>query len=336
MAKGRPHGRSKSDHRVCQAARHALAAEYRERIAISAELQEARIAAVNVECNVEDAPRRRRGQKSKDPKTKASAARVSAQGHSSKATGSGKKKANKRLEHAHGKAAQSDVHSLHCHACGATAEVGLRGSKEGGSVKYSCRGHSMSNGCFRIDRDRAAWAEDAEMRRLRAEERRLEAELRQLGGASFAAKPTSARSEFPTTGLWASMHMSESLIEMLLTIGGVERNPGPTTKEEKELALKKSWQEVDSDIEPELLDYLAKEALTLARWRGTPEDLRPKRLSDLQQDYPGPGSWLKGWNAIFDKAAVAGRRGQDAEAGHSGDAAQGNQTQCFLRGPIQC
>jgi hypothetical protein len=73
--------------------------------------------------------------------------------------------------------------------------------------------------------------------------------------------------------------------------------------QEKELALKKSWQEVDSDIEPELLDYLAKEALTLARWRGTPDDLRSKRLSDLQQDYPGPGAWLKGWNAIFDKAA---------------------------------
>jgi hypothetical protein len=112
MARGRRHGRSKSDHRVCQAARHARAAEYRERIAISAEQQEARIAAVNAECNVE-APRRRRGQKSKDPKTKASAARVSAQGHSSKATGSGKKKANKRLEHAHGKAAQRGEFLVH-------------------------------------------------------------------------------------------------------------------------------------------------------------------------------------------------------------------------------
>jgi hypothetical protein len=111
MARGRPHGRSKSDHRVCQAARHARAAEHRERIAISAEQQEAPIAAANAERNVEDAPRRRWGQKSKDPKTKASAAR--AQGHSSKATGSGKKKANKRLEHAHGKAAQRGEFLVH-------------------------------------------------------------------------------------------------------------------------------------------------------------------------------------------------------------------------------
>jgi hypothetical protein len=37
----------------------------------------------------------------------------------------------------------------------------------------------------------AAWAEDRELRRLRAQEKKLEEELRQLGGASFTAKQTS-------------------------------------------------------------------------------------------------------------------------------------------------
>lgn len=65
MARTRPQGRTKSDHRVCQAARHARAAAYRDRIEISAEKQEALIAAVNARCDAEPAPRRRRGQKSK-------------------------------------------------------------------------------------------------------------------------------------------------------------------------------------------------------------------------------------------------------------------------------
>ena len=107
MARGRPHGRSKSDHRVCQEARYARAAEYRERIAISAEQQEARIAAVNAEGNVEDAPRRRRRQESRKLKVKAGAARVSAGGPSCKASGSAEKKAKKGLEHSLGKAAES-------------------------------------------------------------------------------------------------------------------------------------------------------------------------------------------------------------------------------------
>jgi hypothetical protein len=106
MARGRPHGRSKSDHRDCQAARYARAAEYRERIAISAEQQEARIAAVNGKCNVGDAPHRRRRQKLRELKPKAGAARVSAGGRSCKASGSARKKATKRTEHALGKAAE--------------------------------------------------------------------------------------------------------------------------------------------------------------------------------------------------------------------------------------
>jgi hypothetical protein len=98
MARGRPHGRSKSDHRVCQAAKHALAAEYRDRISISAEQQEARIAATNAECTFEEAPRRkRRSQKSRGLKNEAGAAHKLAHGRSRKASGSAKKKANQRL-----------------------------------------------------------------------------------------------------------------------------------------------------------------------------------------------------------------------------------------------
>jgi hypothetical protein len=48
------------------------------------------------------------------------------------------------------------------------------------------------------------WAEDQEMRRLRAQERRLEEELRQLGGASLTAKPTSGGLWRDLTYLWCS------------------------------------------------------------------------------------------------------------------------------------
>ncbi|GAQ91668.1 hypothetical protein KFL_008300050 [Klebsormidium nitens] len=228
MARGRPHGRSKSDHRVCQEARYARAAEYRERISISVEQQEARIAAVNAECDVQDASQKRRSQKSSSLKKEAWTARGSAQRGYCTASGSG---ANQRLGKMLGKAAERDLHSLHCHACGTTAELGLRGSKEGGSVKYSCRTHAPSTGCFRVDKDRAGWAEDRELRRLRAEERRLEEELRNLGGTSFAAKPTSAWNESQSTGDWASLPMSKSLIATHPIMGGLESNPGPTADE---------------------------------------------------------------------------------------------------------
>ncbi|GAQ92441.1 hypothetical protein KFL_010140010 [Klebsormidium nitens] len=65
MARGRPCGRSKSDHRDCQAIRFARAADYRERIYISAEKQAVLIAAVNARCHTEPAPRRRRGRRFK-------------------------------------------------------------------------------------------------------------------------------------------------------------------------------------------------------------------------------------------------------------------------------
>jgi hypothetical protein len=97
MERGRPHGRSKSDERVCQEARHARAAEYRERINISAEQQKARIAAVNVECDLQDAPQKRRSQKSNGLKKKAWTARRLQRGHC-KASGSGRKKEKKKKE----------------------------------------------------------------------------------------------------------------------------------------------------------------------------------------------------------------------------------------------
>ncbi|GAQ90082.1 hypothetical protein KFL_005970030 [Klebsormidium nitens] len=332
MARGRPHGRSKSDHRVCQAAQHARAAEYRERIAISAEQQEARIAAVNAECTVEDAPRRRRGQKPKDPKTKSGAARVSVRGRSSKASGSAKKKAKKRLEHALGKAAGRDPHTLCCHECGATAEFGLRGSKWGGEVLYLCRGHVLP-GCFRIDTDRADWVEDREMCRLRAEERRLEKELRELGGASFAAEPAAEQpsaspcasapwKEFQSTRDWVAMPMKRSLIAMLLTIGGVESNPGPLSNEEEIEACRRSWEEANPRIGAMLLAYLAKEKVHFADWGGKSLERRLAAIDKYKKAYEDENvgaKWSYGWDDFLENAGAAGRRGKDAEAGQSKD-----------------
>ena len=40
-------------------------------------------------------------------------------------------------------------------AGGATAAFGLRGSKDGGDLKYFCAEHLNSTGCFRVDKDRA-------------------------------------------------------------------------------------------------------------------------------------------------------------------------------------
>jgi hypothetical protein len=64
MARGRPHGRTKSDHWVCQAACFARAAGYRDRISITAEKQEALIAASNAQANAEPPVRRKRAPKS--------------------------------------------------------------------------------------------------------------------------------------------------------------------------------------------------------------------------------------------------------------------------------
>lgn len=113
MARGRPHGRSKSDHRVCQEAWYTRAAEYRERIAISAEQQEARIAAVNAECDLQDAPWERRSQKSSGLKKDAWTARGLAQRRHCKASGNAKKKAKHHLGETLGKAVERGEFLVH-------------------------------------------------------------------------------------------------------------------------------------------------------------------------------------------------------------------------------
>jgi hypothetical protein len=72
--------------------------------------------------------------------------------------------------------------------------------------------------------------------------------------------------------------------------------------QEKERALKKSWQDFASDIDTDLLAYLAKQQLTLARWRAMSNDGRSRLLDRFECRYPG-GNWLAGWTAILDTAA---------------------------------
>jgi hypothetical protein len=80
MARSRPCGRFKSDHRVCQAARFARAADHRERISLSAERQEILIAAVNAGSDDALAPRRRRSPTSKGLKDAGQPARKVSRG----------------------------------------------------------------------------------------------------------------------------------------------------------------------------------------------------------------------------------------------------------------
>jgi hypothetical protein len=102
MARGRPDGRTKSDHRVCQAVRFARAAEYRERICISAEKHEALIAAVNAQRDAEPSPRRRRSAKVKVLNDEPRAICRSSQAHPCSSSGNAKKSAKRRLARALG------------------------------------------------------------------------------------------------------------------------------------------------------------------------------------------------------------------------------------------
>ncbi|GAQ91604.1 hypothetical protein KFL_008160040 [Klebsormidium nitens] len=120
----------------------------------------------------------------------------------------------------------ADPHSLHCHRCGATAEFGLRGSKEGGETRYLCSAHSAFNGCFCIDKDRAVWVQDRLQRRLKAEVVRLEEELRKMDKASSSAEPAKSSCRLP---VWDEANfkvappsrkpMSHALLATLLMIG---------------------------------------------------------------------------------------------------------------------
>jgi hypothetical protein len=97
MARSRPCGRSKSDHRDCQAVRFARAAEYRERISISAERQQILIAAVNAQSDDAPAPCRRRCQRSKGLKPEGQPARKFPQGQCFSAANQKAKRQNARL-----------------------------------------------------------------------------------------------------------------------------------------------------------------------------------------------------------------------------------------------
>lgn len=48
-----------------------------------------------------------------------------------------------------------DPHAIHCRECDTPAEYGLRGSKEGGGIRYYCKSHGPTKGCLQIDPDRA-------------------------------------------------------------------------------------------------------------------------------------------------------------------------------------
>jgi hypothetical protein len=115
MARSRPCGRSKSDHRVCQAARFARAAEYRERTSISAERQEILIAAVNARRDDLPAPRRRRCQRSKGSKPDGQPAReVPARGRCSAADQKAKRQDARALREAVNCAAERGEFAFSC------------------------------------------------------------------------------------------------------------------------------------------------------------------------------------------------------------------------------
>ncbi|GAQ87695.1 hypothetical protein KFL_003710010 [Klebsormidium nitens] len=152
-----------------------------------------------------------------------------------------------------------DPYSLHCRECGATAEFGFCGRKEGGTVRYLCREHLVfeNNGFFRIDKERAVWVEDRMQRRLEA----WEEELRKMDEASSHAESPEAhacsashpmlaiffgeglaydsRRSLPSVGFdkrtfkglmgSSTEPMSRALLATLLMIGCVESNPGPSS-----------------------------------------------------------------------------------------------------------
>ncbi|GAQ90320.1 hypothetical protein KFL_006270020 [Klebsormidium nitens] len=128
----------------------------------------------------------------------------------------------------------ADPHSLHCHECGTTAEYGLRGSKEGGETRYLCSAHSRFNGCFCIDKDRAVWVRGRVQRRLEAAVAWLEEELQQMEGpATSLAESASCLPVWEAANFKAALPptkpMSHALLAILLMIGCVESNPGPSS-----------------------------------------------------------------------------------------------------------
>ncbi|GAQ89070.1 hypothetical protein KFL_004840090 [Klebsormidium nitens] len=188
MARSRPCGRSKSDHRVCQAARFARAAEYRKRVEISAERQAFLIAAVNAQSDDIPAPGRRRCQRSERLKNEGQPARKGLLGRRFTAAGQKAKRQDPRvLKDVLDCVAEHDPHGIHCCECNTAAEFGLRGSKNGGNVRYCCERHGPTEGCFHIDRDRTAWVQGREKTRRKANAACLEREQHRKGSGSLAA-----------------------------------------------------------------------------------------------------------------------------------------------------
>ncbi|GAQ92410.1 hypothetical protein KFL_010100010 [Klebsormidium nitens] len=81
--------------------------------------------------------------------------------------------------------------------------------------------------------DRAVWVQDRAQRRLKAELARLEKELQQMDEASFSAGPTGRLPVWDDANfkmaLPSTKPMSHKLLAILLMIGCVESNPGPSS-----------------------------------------------------------------------------------------------------------
>ncbi|GAQ90989.1 hypothetical protein KFL_007110020 [Klebsormidium nitens] len=132
---------------------------------------------------------------------------------------SAERKAAQRLARSLCEPEDTVPYALYCHECGAGADCGLRGSKEGGEVKYVCNEHADSYRYFSIDKDRAA------LGRAKAKV------VGKKDVASPAGDQTRSQSAcnntFQRSGLYYdAAPKSRRLTATLLIIGGIEPNPG--------------------------------------------------------------------------------------------------------------
>ncbi|GAQ91069.1 hypothetical protein KFL_007230010, partial [Klebsormidium nitens] len=235
MARTRPKGRTKSDHRVCQAERHARAANYRERIAISAEKQEALIAAVNMRCEAEPAPHRRRGQKSKGARAACGPSPV----RPCRSSTSAEKSAKRHLARTLGAPTAKTPIAFIAISATPLRSLGIvearrvekRDTSAARMLLPVAASASTKTAQVRV------WVRDRlQARRLKAEVARLEEELRQMDEASSSAGPAHIACSLPVwmeanfkVALPHTKPMSHALLAILLMIGCVESNPGPSS-----------------------------------------------------------------------------------------------------------
>ncbi|GAQ88463.1 hypothetical protein KFL_004310010, partial [Klebsormidium nitens] len=111
-------------------------------------------------------------------------------------------------------------------------------ARRGGGLKFFCSVHGPQSGVFLLDKDRANWVEDRVQRRLKAEVVRLEEELQHMGEAPGSiAKPTACLPCYAPVweeanfkvALAPTKPMCHSLLAILLMIGCVDSNPGPSS-----------------------------------------------------------------------------------------------------------